>query len=202
MAIANGYATLAQAKAWMDITSTNSGDDTIIENIIEAASRAIDNICNRFFYAASSATRYYTPELSSLVWIDDLSTTSSLLVYTDDDGDGTYENTWATTDYNVYPYNPKNGHPYTSIERSVFGTHSFPVGLPRALKMIGTFGWAAVPLDIQQACLIIAQAEYRSRNGSTISEVAQVTAAGVVMSPKGIPVAAMDKLRPYIKVTP
>ena len=42
MAITNGYATLAELKAYLGIADTV--DDTMLENIIESASRSIDRI--------------------------------------------------------------------------------------------------------------------------------------------------------------
>ena len=48
MAIVNGYCTLAQVKAALRITDTT--DDTLIENSVEAASRLIDGHAMRNFY--------------------------------------------------------------------------------------------------------------------------------------------------------
>ena len=59
MAIINGYATLAEFKALLGITSTNATDDSIIEDCIEAASRYIDGKTRRTFYARTE-TRYFS----------------------------------------------------------------------------------------------------------------------------------------------
>jgi len=48
MAITNGYATLAEIKAYMSISDTT--DDSLLENLVESASRSIDRIANRRFY--------------------------------------------------------------------------------------------------------------------------------------------------------
>ena len=60
MAISNGYATLAELKGYLKIE--DSMEDTLLEHIVEAASRSIDRIANRRFYLDSSASaRTYRP---------------------------------------------------------------------------------------------------------------------------------------------
>jgi hypothetical protein len=54
MAIVNGYCTLAQVKAALRITDTT--DDTLIENSVEAASRLIDGHAMRNFYSSPQRT--------------------------------------------------------------------------------------------------------------------------------------------------
>ena len=58
MAITNGYTTLTAMKNFLSIT--DSSDDTLLEGFIESASRSIDRIANRRFYAdaAASARKY------------------------------------------------------------------------------------------------------------------------------------------------
>jgi hypothetical protein len=48
MAITNGYTTLNAMKTFLSIT--DSSDDTLLEGLIESASRSIDRIANRRFY--------------------------------------------------------------------------------------------------------------------------------------------------------
>ena len=72
----NAYATLAEFKTYRTVrggtSSTDANDDTVMEDIIEASSRLIDQITRRRFYAnTADETRYYTPECSSLLFIDD-----------------------------------------------------------------------------------------------------------------------------------
>ena len=54
MTIVNGYATLAGVKDYLKID--DSIDDALLEQIIEAASRSIDQIANRSFYLDAAAT--------------------------------------------------------------------------------------------------------------------------------------------------
>jgi hypothetical protein len=57
---------------------------------------------------------------------------------TDDNADGTFENTWATTDYALWPF---QGPPHEAIEISGFGDYgSFAGGVRRGVEIAGTFG--------------------------------------------------------------
>lgn len=151
MAITNGYASLNELKA--RIAATDSGNDTVYEAVIEAASRQIDGYCGRRFYAATE-TRYYTPDGGDLLDVDDLVSVTSLTA--DEDGDRTYERTWASTDYDLEPYNAAlEGKPYTQIRVTPRGNYAF-VGTRRGVKIAGSFGWPAVPDAVNEACLLLA----------------------------------------------
>jgi len=153
MSISNGYATAAELKTRLGITDTSS--DTVIDAVIEATSRAIDAAVGRRIYAASE-TRYYTTHDDSYVWVSDLISVTSLK--TDHDADRVYEYTWATTDYDLLPANAAViGWPYNQIAIAPNGLHVFPVGSsnPKAIQLVGSFGFAsATPDAVNEACLI------------------------------------------------
>lgn len=154
MTITNGYATLAEVKHPTILNITDSDYDTLLEVIVESASRAADNTCGRFFYS-SAETRFYTAEDPNRIFLEDVNSTASVTIYTDDDGDGTYENTWASTDFTFMPENAAlNGFPATYIQRSINGNYSFPVAVPKGVKITATFGWASVPKPIKMAVLM------------------------------------------------
>lgn len=58
MAWAPAYATLAQARAYLQVSDDNTDDDLWIESLVMSASRAVDAHCNRQFGWAA-ATRTY-----------------------------------------------------------------------------------------------------------------------------------------------
>lgn len=154
MTITNGYASLVDIKHPTVLNITDTDYDTLLEVIVEAASRAADNTCNRFFYS-SAETRFYTAENPNRIFVDDMNSTASVTIYTDDDGDGTYENTWASTDFNTMPENAAlNSFPATYIDRSINGNYAFPVGVPKGVKITATFGWASVPKPIKVAVIM------------------------------------------------
>lgn len=158
MAITNGYATLAQVKAAMRIN--DNVDDTLLETAIESASRQIDGHCQRRFYTTTT-TRIYTPNDSYVCEIDDLVTLTSLK--TSSDADGSFDITWDTNDYQLEPLNKIAGGmdvSYTQI-RAV-GDYLFPLsGGEATVQVVGTFGWETVPSDIEQACIILSQRQYK-----------------------------------------
>lgn len=153
MTITNGYATLVELKAVDVLNFSNTDHDTTLETVIEGVSRAIDNFCGRHFYNASE-TRYYTSPRSDILFADDISTSAGLTLVTDDDGDRTYENTWATTDYDLLPFNAvTNGYPFNMIGVTPNGVYTFPA-VSKGVKVTATFGWAAVPKPINRACVL------------------------------------------------
>ena len=197
MTITNGYCTLAEYKSWNTIDTTSAADDVVIEDIIESISRQIDNFCGRVFYASTLSAQYFTADFNDLLYVDDISTATGLILQADYDGDGTYEITWASTDYNLKPYQSNNGWPYLMIEVATLGVYRFP-STRKGVKITAVWGWAAVPDDVKTACLIGVDAEYHARNGQNLSTDTTITGAGVVITPRGLPVSATQKLKPYM----
>jgi len=139
-----------------------------MERIIEAASRTIDRHCGRRFYGLPE-TRYYTAQDGFELQIDDL--TSITALKTDEDGDGTFETTWAAGDYALWPYNAiLDGKPYMMIETTSAGANTFPVGIARSVLVQGTFGYIVstnannCPDAIHDACLMWANRLYARHN--------------------------------------
>lgn len=144
MAIVNGYCTLAELRAKIDYTASNTTDDAELESVIEAASRNIDDYTRRVFYQLDGATRYYTPTHRHFLRIDDIRTFTSV------DVNGV---TWVKdTDFYATPYNPKTDYPWTGIE-TILGKR-LTVGVQRSVTIVGDFGWQAVPPQIKQATLL------------------------------------------------
>ncbi len=130
------YATIGDIKGVLGISSTT--DDTVIRKICEASSRLIDNYCSgygkRFFYC-ETATKYFDGAVP--LRIDDL--LSITTIKTDDDGDGTFENTLTvTTDYLLYPL---NGYPKTKIELSIGGNYGSFGASKKGCQIIGLWGY-------------------------------------------------------------
>jgi hypothetical protein len=171
MAVVNGYATLNEAKGFLSIS--DNVDDTLLENMIEAASRSIDRIANRRFYLDPTASaRQYRVSSPVILYTDDIGTTSSLVVQTDDDGDGVFETTLTlNTDYIMDPLTALSlGRPFTQIT-IVSTSNTFPIfpglfqnGLRPGVQVTARFGWPSVPDDINQACLILTADLYKRKD--------------------------------------
>lgn len=141
--MANEYGTIALLKARLGIT--DALDDAILTAVLEGVSREVDNFCGRRFYGASQ-TRYYTPDNSLTLFVDDLTSIAANGLKTDADGDRVYERTWATTDFDLWPYNApleSQVRPYTEIRVTPKGINSFPVGMPKSVELNATFGYVA-----------------------------------------------------------
>lgn len=176
MAVTNGYATLADLKAALQIDDDNL--DRRLERVIESASRAIDKVCRRKFYR-ETLTLYFSGgqrtridpfserRLSGVhsLAVGDLISVTSLK--TDDDGDRIFETTWdASRDYYLGPVNaPAVPKPYSHIEADgINGRYWFPPHI-KGVELVGEWGFAfdydgsgsyVAPPDVGEGCLLLA----------------------------------------------
>lgn len=153
MAITNGYATLAEVKSVLRLT--DNVDDTLLENAIEGASRRIDGYCGTFFYQTSNVINLY-PVNEYKVTFPDAATIT--YIKTDDDGDGTYEDTWVNgVDYQLEPLDRAlQNRPIR--QASAIGSKTFPLfyvpDLP-GVQVSATWGWPSIPDDVREACVLL-----------------------------------------------
>lgn len=166
MAITNGYATLNEFKAYL-FPSSNYGtaEDPQMEAAIESASRIIDAHTNRRFYSDSTVSaRVYYADTPIRCTVDDFSTITGLIIKTDTGDNGTYDQTWAATEYILEPLNAEIGgvssQPYNTVIATI--PKLFPTtGRRPRVQVTAKWGWAAVPDTVRQACLIQAARLYR-----------------------------------------
>jgi hypothetical protein len=170
----NGYCTVNDLRNYpvLQWPSTDFSQDQLFANIITSISREIDTNCARFFYQLSE-TKYYTPENAYRLTVDDLVSVTTLT--TDDlSGSRTYPYTWATTDYDLWPYDAaqkSEPEPYMAIDVTPQGQYLFPCNnytgydtvyrystlsrnLTKSVKITGIFGWPEIPAAITEACLL------------------------------------------------
>jgi hypothetical protein len=192
MSSPSDYTTLAVIKALMNITSTNATDDEVLENSIDQASRMIDNITGRTFYARTETHYYDTPNSLDLIIRDD----DLLSITTLTNGDGTVI---SSANYVFLPQNrsPKFG---IRLKSGLALWYESTYGSQGAITVAGTWGYSAVaPTDIEKACQEIVVQAYHRREGQNTTGFVTITAAGVVITPDGVPASAMAVLRRYIK---
>jgi hypothetical protein len=202
------YITLAEVKAARDMTPYTYADSDILR-AIAAASRIIDASCGRRFYADGDATsvKYYTPDRFDTLVIDDVIAVTSVM--SDSSNDGTYEYTWPTTDYSLWPLNAAaDGRPYTQLVRKRYAPWLFPsAGLPDGLfpggdpriKVTGQFGWPSVPDAISQATLILAARYLTRTREATFGVLIGANADAVRISQTDPDVYSL--IRPYMRVS-
>lgn len=151
MPITNGVVDLPTIKARLNLA--DSQDDDLLIAIVNAVSRQIEDYTNHRFYATTQ-TRVYTASLPTCLMLPpghDLLSVSTLK--SDEDGDRTYEVTWATSDYDLGPANnPLLGLPYWELQVRYLGNYAFPAGIPLGVQIVGSWGYSSTtPSVVQEA---------------------------------------------------
>ena len=165
MPIVNGYATLAEVKAAARIT--DNIDDALLELVIEASSREIDGVTERVFYSSGTATRVYIPTDLFLLETDDIISVTS--IKSDTTGEGGFNQTWASTDYQLEPLNGLAGGIVTPATRvRAVGDYLWPIYEPRdinsgqaSVEIRGVFGFATIPVAIKQATILLSLRQFK-----------------------------------------
>jgi hypothetical protein len=151
------YATLDEFRTWVILKDTD--DDAVANSVLTIVTRWIDTYCDRHFWqdgaTGSEVARTFVACGTYELDIDDL--VSATAVKTDAAGDGTFETTWAASDYQLWPPSQPAGNPYTKV-RAVAG-QLFPIvyspfGRADRTQITGIWGWPAVPPEVHQACLM------------------------------------------------
>lgn len=201
MTITNGYATLAEMKRELAVESLEILDDEVLSDIITDASRALDNYCDRRFYSYTGTRYFDVPDpVSRELWLDE----DLLGVSAASNGDGT---ALAAGDYYTWPRNSINKAAVVLKEGGSVAWVSASTGNSEAvIGIAASWGYvdraasdaqsAQIVRNTHRACLITAGAFYRLRFGQN-SEAAQVTAAGIVLTPQGLPRAAVQLIDGY-----
>jgi hypothetical protein len=196
------YASLAELKAVMGISDTS--EDAALQLALDAATELIDEHCNRTFQVPSDvSTRYYTATSTTRVEIDDVYTTTGLVV----------------SSYNVavpaavpyvsggYELGPRNalahGKPYTFLTY----TSIWPLAYPgyfsvrdMAIAVTARFGFAAaVPVVIEQACILQANRIF-ARRGSPYGVAGGVDTGSEVRLLARVDPDVAVLLRPYVRM--
>lgn len=166
----------------------------------------IDDYCGRVFYSGATAgeDRYFTAQHPLRLYLDDYQSISAIV--TDDSVDGTYSTTLsATADYWTRPANPQNGWPYSWVEIFPWSSNSFPTRQPYGVKVTALWGWAAVPDEIREACLLQAFRLYR-RQAAPFGVVGGGELGTVVAIPAGkrtgLDADVETMIHPFVRIAP
>ena len=210
MTITNGYCTLQQFVDELDAPSAGStaADTTVMEQCIEDASRDIDGYCGRrFFTAADTVYLDYPDPYDTALWFsDDINAVYSLT-----NGDGA---SIASTGYVLWPRNALAKAAIVATGTTTWAASptgetigvisaSANVGYVNRAASVGSIASNAKSIQVinstRRACLKLAAAYYRQRKPGAGGEAAQVTAAGVVLVPQGMPKDVTQILAPYVR---
>lgn len=194
------YCTISELRSW--IGSDISANDVLLDTCIEAASRDIDGYCKRRFWQDTNASaRLFFGTDPYTADIDDVATTSGLVVKTGPDNTGTYGTTWTlNSDFLLEPHNQTNsgleGWPFVrlrAVGSKSFAARSGPADRP-SLQVTAKWGWPAVPDPVRHACLIHANWLFFQRNAPSGS--AQVGEFAIRLRQS----TAATLLGPYVRV--
>lgn len=157
MPVVNGYCTEAELRTWMSDTNSILSSDLLV-SAINATSRAIDTYTGRRFWKDTSpTTRKYKVTEIDVAWVFDMSTSVGVIVKTDDIGDGLFSNVWASTDFELSPYDADVdvATPYAFTRIHAIGNKSFTTSERfRTLQVTASHGWNVIPDEVNQACLM------------------------------------------------
>lgn len=145
------YTTTALVKSSLGIPTATTSEDTAIAAAIDAAEALINNYTGRTFETVTES-RTFIPRTASILDIDDLATLSGLIIKTDEDQNGSFENTLVQgTDFVMVG----NTNPYRKVTQINQGWPLSIYGRP-TVQVTGTWGFAStVPDNIKQAALLM-----------------------------------------------
>lgn len=199
MAIVNGYLTIDEAVQYVGRNETR--DTTELEDVVTSVSRLIDRYCGRQFFQSTSTSRYFDSLNGTDIEFgafNDLVSASS--VSYDSNDDGTYDSTLTATAYQLLP--TRNTAPITEpftslrlLNGSTFPYAPAASGRTGLIRITGTWGWSAVPVEIKQAARIMV-AEVAKMADAPLG-VAGFGEFGVVRLSRSMPARAMHLLQPY-----
>lgn len=128
--------------------------------LITRASRLIDKEVGRwanYFYPTTDGeTRYFDGNGEEELWIDECLSITSLAVAESGETCSTGYTTWASTEYQAWPYNyAAYSQPILRLDIDLNGDKGSWTKYRKAIKLTGVFGYSSTPPeDIKQACII------------------------------------------------
>src|SRR5262245_40192263 len=168
------YVSVEALKSRFQVTGTN--DDLEFHAACFASSRSLEQYCRRHFYRTASEARSFNPTdlycLPLPAFCDLVSVTT---FKTDEGGDGTFETTWTTSDYQLLcadgTPNVNAGaetRPYTQVRaigaRVYPLLYTNPMTRSNRIEITGVWGWPAVPWSIKKAAEIVAMETFKLKD--------------------------------------
>lgn len=161
-----GYCTVAELRGQLN-DSGNRLDATELQNSIDAASREIDQYCHRRFdLDAGVSARVYPGGACLPLLIDDVGSSSGLLVETTLDG-----TTYATVAASNYELQPLNADVISPTAYAWWWLAESPAyttvwAWSRRIRVTARWGWSAAPAQVKQATLLRAAALFKRQDAT------------------------------------
>ncbi|MCY0962981.1 phage gp6-like head-tail connector protein [Streptomyces sp. H27-H5] len=161
--MANEYADLGTLKRQLGLDDDDDSRDASLEQALNTASRSIDKMTGRRYWLdAEPVARVYRPHGRTVVEdggtalvVDDIGSTSGLVVETGSAAAWSVVTTWETLPDNALVV----GRPVTALLRS----GGWGSGTSR-VRVTARFGWPAVPDEVVQATLIQANRLFKRKD--------------------------------------
>jgi hypothetical protein len=200
MAWAPSYCAFTDLQDWMQDGSNISTGEHLLA--IEAASRAVDRVCNRQFGLVDDAEDRYYPAFYDrnlcrwVIEIDDLMTVTAGLAVTAASSEGVYDKP-----IDVFTLEPVNAaaraRPWTRIAVGLPAANHPTTGLA-TVRVTARYGWTTVPDTIKLATMIQASRLFARRHAPF----------GVVGNPEVGEMRLLERLdvdlvtsvKPYVRV--
>ncbi len=130
-------------------------DDVDYARAAETASRAIDDVCNRQFGKTLSEARFYTPRWSHTrqAWVIETDDFVSITEVAVDPGDGTWATVELVSVQKLDANAPAKSRPFEriAVRRALMPPFAYP---DDCVRVTGVFGWASIPVAIEEATLL------------------------------------------------
>lgn len=153
-------AIIADADLKTHLAISGTQHDTIVTNAVNGANQSVVQFLGRDpsekVAAGSETARVYYPRSSHLAVVDDFHDTTNLVVETDEGDDGTFETTWASTDFQLEPLNQReNGITVPHYRIRAVESRLFPTWNRRAsVQITAAWGWDSVPDAVFESTLL------------------------------------------------
>lgn len=176
-------------RAYLQKNAPDTNQDTLTDDLVDAASWAIIRRYGKFGPAETAAAKVFVWDGSRRLKLFPYFLRSVTSIVLDTDTSST--TTLATTDYSLRPTTPLDGV-YRWLR---LPNHQVEVGLERQITITGNWGYSAIPTDVAQAA-IVTVAEWLRRGVQAFGQDFGISDSGAE-PPAALPMAAVRLLRDF-----
>lgn len=165
------YVTVADCRDWLGFD--DSADDPELTAVLNAVDEAIDAYCGQRFVQDSqvASARLFVADSFATVRLfpSVVGDTTGMVVKTDDNGDGTFETTWSSSDYSVVPFSGvgpdgKSGWPVRALQADRLRGKWWPMWPDRpCVQVTAIWGWDSTPASVTLAARMLVAAWHQRR---------------------------------------
>lgn len=160
---ANALTSLVNVRAYLQFPATDTSKDTLLENLINRASAAIESDCGREFKTRTQTETHYLDEATRRLMVKQFPITAITSIT--DDGTALTADELADCE---------NRETYIKLDTEREGK----------VDVVYTAGYATIPADLEQACILLVMYYYKMdvANFSTV-----FAESGAVFRPSRLP---------------